>query len=292
MLERQVFKTYGVNLSLSNLIGDSARKVALDKAKNEIKHIIEKRQLIESNYLLCERVEAIKQKLKDIKTYNDLNQMYQIISEKVVTAKARTHNLISINHNGINLMYLLRILTSLIGRNIDYNDCLLPGEDIQPSQESCWIWDGYSDNQRETRTSKFFYFHQLSYIQMANANFPLLANYFSKYLDTPYQNIVHLYRNEITDDTLIHSYHIASDTDFPKEPQIINLPADPFKNHTRIFEEIRNSYLKKEKVAHELKHSGTSFSSLFYSKRTGAPFPLSDYVCDSIKDSLEEIFGK
>lgn len=298
IIEGRNIRSHSINLSLSNLLGDSARKVALNKVKSELKDIIEKRMLIESDYLLCERVEAAKKKLNIIKNCKNLKQMYEIISEEVASiyAKSGVSDFVSINSNGIDLIPFSKLLYIMIEKNINYEVCLLPGEDIQPTGESCWIWDMYSDTQKRARLSKYFYFHQLSYFEMINNNFPLLAGYFPKYQDTPFQNIILIGSKNSSDgfdgDMPILYYHIASDTSSPKEPKIIDKINFPFNDQNSVYEEIRISYLKQNKIAHELSVTQSVFSSTITSRRTGAPFPLSDYVYESIKKDIEWLLGK
>ena len=285
-----------VNLSLSNLKGDSARKVSINKVKQELKQIIEKRKLLESNYILCERVEAVKKKINEIKNCSDIHQMNRVISEKIskFIDDFGCVNLSSYNYKGIDLISLNKLLILMDNEKINYSECLLPKEDICPSKETNYIWDMYSEKQKLLRISKFFYFHQLSYIEMVEKNFPLLCCDFAKYKDTPYQSVVEVIfkkdYDEFSSEPIIQYYHIASDTGLPKETQI-KCTNDIKFNSEYIYDEIRNSYLKQGKIASELFYCQTGFSFTMISRRNGSPFPLSDYVYDSIKKSIENTFG-
>ncbi|MDK2801351.1 MAG: hypothetical protein PWQ70_2970 [Clostridiales bacterium] len=300
IVEQKDVTSHFVNLKNSGLVGDSGRKVAIDKIKEEIKSILEHKKLIESKYLLCERLEDCKRKIKEIKDLSDLTQMYTIVENMIQKATEGKTNLVGYNHNGIDMFYLHSLLRLIIDNNINYNDCLLPREDTRPNKSSCWTWELYSDAQKANRISKFFYFHQLSYLEMVEANFPVLCHKFSRYLDAPYQNIVFVYLKEDREQKDMHSeqsltyYYIASPTDYPVPPQLRYLRSeDELNDHSKeIYNEIMQSYLKQGKEAHRLEYTRTGFTFTTTSRKFSGNTPLSDYVYASIKSSLEEIFGK
>lgn len=296
---RRIIRNHFINLSLSNLEGDSARKIAINKIKSELKSIIEKKNLIESKYLLCERIEAVKKKINKNKECNTLQEIYDIVEKEIENciSKCSSYYPVIFVYNGVELTSLYMLLKTLLKNNIDYEKCILPNEDIKPTEQSVCIWDLYSDDQIKERISKYLYFHQLSYFEMVNDNFPLLKNNFSKYNDIPYQNIVYLLKNHSSNgynsEPIMSFYHVSSDTEIPKEPKIIDISNDDFlSKENNIFWEIRNSYLKQNKIAHELSYTQTGFSSTIISGRIGEKTPLSDSIYKSLQNSLEEVFGK
>jgi len=300
ILERKSITSHMLNLNISGLVGDSGRKVAIDLIKKEIKSILKHKMLIENKYLLCERLDDCKRQIKVIKDLSNIEQMYSIIENMIQKATDGTTNLVGYTHNGVEMFSLYSLLKLIVDKNIDYNNCLLPKEDTWPNKSPCWTWDLYTDAQKANRISKFFYFHQLSYLEMVETNFPVLYNKFSRYLDAPYQNIVFVYLKEDREQKDMYSepsityYYIASPTDYSVPPQLRYLSSEDERNaHSKeIYNEIRQSYLKQGKEAHRLGYTNTSFTCTTTSRKFRENRPLSDYVYASIKSSLEEILGK
>ena len=50
-----------------------------------------------------------------------------------------------------------------------------------------YVWDIYSDEQKINLVRKFFYWRELSYIEMIHSNFPKMMNYFKTAKDYPYR---------------------------------------------------------------------------------------------------------
>ncbi|MCB5130982.1 hypothetical protein LGW84_02900 [Streptococcus mutans] len=73
---------HSTNLELSGLGGDSGRKIALDLIKSNLKDILENKSLIPSNYILCEFLKEIKNKLPWLKEINDISLMRVLRLEK------------------------------------------------------------------------------------------------------------------------------------------------------------------------------------------------------------------
>ncbi|WP_414150093.1 NACHT domain-containing protein [Acetobacterium carbinolicum] len=288
-----------INLDLSNLSGDSARKVTINRIKDELKKIFENRYLLESKYLLCERVENSKKRLKKIKNCKDLKLILEFLDNEITTVYSSTKgkNIVEIDFNGVELWSFHELIKTLISEHVDYEKCILPDKDINPMNISKhWIYELYSDRQLKEIISKYFYFHQISYIEMVMSNFPLLANNFSKYQDTPYKTIIYLEKSETPTDqyfqpSIMH-FHIASESDLPEQPEIIETNDCYQNNGDCVFEQIRDSYLKQNKVAHQLSYTHTSLSHQIIIGRSNKHRPLSDYVYDSMKEGIEEIFGK
>ena len=158
------------------------------------------------------------------------------------------------------------------------------------------MWDLFSDEQKINRISKFFYFHQLSYIEMVEQNFPMLKSSFSRYLDSPYQTVV---RVDLKQDHTPHDYmscpslqyyDIASPTDVISEPQIHLAPEKHDLDCLTIHDEIENSYREKGRIAHRFTVTQTSFSATATVHDRNTPGPLSESVYRSLRSSLEEIF--
>lgn len=297
--ERRNITTYGVNLKLSGLHGDSGRKIALDVVKARIKELIEKKGLIESPYLLCERVACIQRKLKELRDIKELSAMKDIVDARIVKAQKTSPNLARYVYNGVDLFHLQDLLTFLCDHGIKFTDYLLPEGDISPDNKtSQWIWDYYSKEQKCKRLSSFFYYHELSYIYMVEQNFPNLCMSFSRYQDAPYQTVIIVdfeSSTKYTDyrsDPIIEYYYIAANTGEIPAPRTVESSCDSaFRDYKKTMLEIQNSYLQQRKTAHSYSVTQSGFSSTLTSRRTGTNDPLSDHVYESIKKSLEEVFG-
>ena len=74
---RRNFVSYGVNLRLSGLSEDSGRKIAINLIKNRLKTLIEKKNLIESKHLLCERIAFYQRKVKAIRGIDNLPEIIE-----------------------------------------------------------------------------------------------------------------------------------------------------------------------------------------------------------------------
>ena len=284
--------SYFLNLKNSGLIGDSGRKVAVDLIKKQIKGILRNKELNENKYLMCERLENNKRKIKELKDLSDLKQMYYIVDNIIEKAKIKSPDLIGYTYNNVELFKLRFLIKEIIDNNINYNECLLP-------KVSSLVTESY-ENEQEEFISKFFYFHQLSYIKMVEINFPILCYKFSRYLDTPYQNIIliHLEEKEDKKNILFNPsltyYYIASSTDKPIIPQLrcVNTSYNCISKSKEICNEIKQSYLNKGRKPNKISWIHTGFSFITSSKHIMENEPLSDCVYESIKDSIEEVLGE
>lgn len=290
-------RAYGINLKASELQGDTGRKIALNLIKSELARILENQSLLEDKYLLCEKVADCKRKIKGLQGVNTVDEMFSYL-DKEISSVQNSHSDAQISSfimGGIDIIPLRTILKYLADNNINYSECLLPEPDIDRSELGpCWTWDLYSDQQKVNRISKFFYFHQLSYKEMVETNFPALCSYFSRYLDIPYQTEIGLDlkkgipEHNFYSDPEIKFYYVASPQSTPVEPHIYF--CDKVDLDSNAHERIRQSYLQQGKIAHHITSTCAGFTFTTTSHRTGAHTPLSNYVYDSIKESLEDIF--
>ena len=133
---------------------------------------------------------------------------------------------------------------------------------------------------------------------MVEHNFPNLCMSFSRYQDVPYQVVIiydHDSCTKYTDfrsDPTIEYYYIAANTDVIPFPKIIESSGNSaFKGYEKTILEIKNSYLQQGKTAHGYSITQSGFSKTLTSRHTGTNDPLSDFVYESIKKGLEEVFG-
>ena len=102
------------------------------------------------------------------------------------------------SYNHVDMFRLQELLYMADVEKADFIECVLPEEDLRlPETGGAWIWDLYSKAQTENRISDFFYFHQLSYLEMVKKNFPALYEQFGRYQDMPYQMVIQIeYRDQ------------------------------------------------------------------------------------------------
>lgn len=296
--QRRSIVSHGTNLRLSGFGDDSGRKIAINLIKAELKDLIEKKKLIEDKYLLCERVSSYKQRIKKIKNVDDLPKMQGIIDKMVDEVLEKNPYVEGFNYDGVEIFPFQKILHDLNWENAIWSECVLPGPDLTRPEKGSWFtWDLYSKKQKEWRIARFFYCHENSYLNMVDYNFPVLKKYFRRYNDAPYQVVVEVDHKEkanprdFTSEPTIQYYYIASSTNEIPHPMIQEVEEKAFSDHRQIMQDIQESYAKQGRTAKRLSTTMTGFTFVITSRRTCENNPLSDYVYESIKESLEDIFG-
>ena len=108
---------------------------------------------------------------------DNLQEMQAFVDSAVDAVMQQTPYAEGYTLNNIDMLGFQKLLTLLIEMGADYLDCILPPENQRlEGQGACWMWDLFSDEQKINRISKFFYFHQLSYIEMVEQNFHMLKS--------------------------------------------------------------------------------------------------------------------
>ena len=295
VIHRRNISSFGINLELSGLHGDSGRKIAADRIKDELKDILDNRQLIESKYLFCERLSECSRGLKQLRGVTNAEDMKVIVDCMISEAKARTPNMEGYQHDGVDMLYLQALLNTVVNAQIDYQACLLPDGDTRPDASSYWGWEVYSYERMKERIRQFFLYHQLSYLEMAEANFPALFDQFSRHRDAPYKNVVLF---SIPNETGFQSeprltvYHVASPSGGVVSPEIIECTEEERRAQRRsLFDEIKQSYINTGKTARSYSYFSCGFTITTTSNRKGVG-PLSERVYASLKSSLEEVLGQ
>lgn len=298
LFQRRNFTSYYVNLQLSGLSEDSGRNIAINLIKKRLAELIEKKNLIESKYLLCERITYYQRKVEALKGLDNLLEMQAVIDKMINEELKKTSNLAGYTLNGVELFHLRDLLHCLNQDNTILSDFILPGPDIlMPIQGRCFTWDLYSKEQKERRISQFFYYHEISYLSMVDYNFPSLKKYFRRYNDAPYQVVVEVDHNEdanphdFTSQPSLQYYYVASPTADIPMPLIRRAQGKRFNDHDQIVCDIQESYLKQGRTVNCITTTRTGFMFTLTSRRTGRSDPLSDYVYSSIKESLADVFG-
>ncbi len=85
---------------------DSGRKIAIDLIKNRLKDLIEKKKLIESKHLLCERIAFYQRKVKAIRGIDDLTEIQAVIDRMINDELEKDPHLAGYSLNGVELFPL------------------------------------------------------------------------------------------------------------------------------------------------------------------------------------------
>lgn len=296
---RRRIRNYGINIELSGLNKDSGRDIAIDLIKERLKEITDEKLLMESCYLLCERLSEIKRQVKPIRDTTTIEVMSKIIDSMVIEVLREHPNSVQYWYGSsrISLFDLQAMLHYLQKNKVNYSESILPDYD-QSLENGGFIWDLFSDDQKKKRVQQFFYFHQISYLEMVKKNFPNLCSMFSRVQDAPYQDVIHINlnksRNDITSDpSIVYYYKASSHNNVPlpliieetDETHLLNITSTAFRDNQKSFDQLG-------KVSHMNSVTHTGFSFLVINGGSGKRNPLSEYVYETIRESLEEIFGK
>lgn len=298
LFQRRNIVSHGINLRMSGFGEDSGRKVAIDLLKSNLKKLIEKKKLIEDKYLLCERVASCQRKLKAIRNIGDLPQMQLIVDEMINNVLEKNPYAEGYVFDRVELFPLQKILHNLNQNKAILSECILPGPDVPITEKGVFFtWDLYSKKQKERRISLFFYYHENSYLNMVNYNFPELKKYFRRCNDAPYQVVVEVdYKedanpHDFTSAPSIQYYYIASSADIVPYPIIRQIKGKTFSDYKQVMQDIQKSYSKQGRTVKHLSTARTTFTFVTTSMKTREDNPLSDYVYETIKESLEDVFG-
>lgn len=279
---------HSTNLELSGLIGDSGRKIAIDIIKNNLKTILEKKSLPASNYILCELLEEIKNKLPWLKDIDEIslmskrvrNRIDEILQDYPEVARHTTSE-------GVELFSLNKLLTILQQSDVDYKSFVMPGRDREYSESNGLVMNLYSTKRKIKIVETFFNFAEVSYLEMVKYNFPNIYRYFSKIQDMPYKLLV-TYKDDERN-PWIGYYHVA----YSGDKNLIEVSLGELsEGYEKIYDEIIQSYQSLNRVPKDVSSHRSAFSTLLFSRNFSGNTPLSDYVHKEIEKSLEEIFGK
>lgn len=301
IIHRRNLMFCSVNLSSYGFSEESGRSIALNLIKHTLKNLVNHRKLIESEFLLCERIAYAKKKIKELKDVDNIPEMLEKVNNLISLAKTRsTPGIVAYNHNGVDMFALQSLLEQVNNLGVSYEDCLLPGRDLSYEDlKHGWTWELYSKNQAIKRVSQFFYFHDLSYQKMVLANFPRLCTSFSRYQDYPYQTVGlidfqdDIDKKEYRSCPVVSYYCLAANEDDVPFPQIREGEDDDrLETYKKRVQEIQDSFSRHGRKTHRMIVSSTAFTAFISSIRTGLDDPLSDFVYQSIEESLEEVFGR
>ena len=279
---------HSTNLELSGLIGDSGRKIAIDIIKNNLKTILEKKSLPASNYILCELLEEIKNKLPWLKDIDEISLMSKNVRKRIDEILQDCPEVASYTTSeGVELFSLNKLITILLQSDVDYRSFVIPDRDREYSESNGLVMNLYSTKRKIKIVETFFNFAEASYLEIVKYNFPNIYRYFSKIQDMPYKLLV-AYKDDERN-PWIGYYHVA----YSGDKNLIEVSlGDLSKCYEKIYDEILQSYHSLNRVPKDVSSRSSDFSTLLFSRNSSGNTPLSDYVHKEIEKSLEEIFGK
>ena len=194
--DQRTYRTNTINLSLSRLEGDSARYLAIREVYTNLKRILNEHLLIESEYIICEYINILKNCFKETCNDNCVSDIYTHFTEKVEKDSILPNGQkckIS-DYNGIRVDTVLNKLKLLKSQNFDLNTFPLPVSDQNPVIG--YFSEYYSIDAIKPYLTNFFYFSEIAFKKMIEDNFDNLKSFFALYLDIPYTIIYELHPNQ------------------------------------------------------------------------------------------------
>lgn len=276
------------NLELSEFIGDSGRKIAVELIKSNLKDILEKQSLPASNYILCELLKETKDRLSWLKDIDEISLMSKEVRKRIDEALEDCPEVLNYTTSeGVELFSLNKLLSILLHSGVDYRSSIIPGRDREYSESNGLTMSLYSTKRKIEIVETFFNFAEVSYLEMVKYNFPKIYRCFSKFQDMPYKLLI-TYKDDESN-PWIGYYHVA----YSGDKNLVEVShSDSFKHYERAYDEIIQSYNLLNRVPKDTSTHESAFSNLLFSRNISKNTPLSDYVHKEIKKSLEEIFGK
>lgn len=302
---RNNITTHSINLEKANYSRNSSRSLALRIVRDNLIKICDKKLLIESNYLLCERLHAM---IKGHKILKDLNVNQIADYSSKLTSEISYHlkqNIgstsdTSIALGGDGIFEINRISEQLRRNGVSFSTHLLPQPDRKTNDIS-YVWDIYSDEQKINLVRKFFYWRELSYIEMIHSNFPKMMNYFKTAKDYPYRYKVTITlktgRNDINSMPGISYYYLCCTEGRDLEPEIIvnSIQNDSDSSEPSVeetFKEIEESYTLNNKKSYGATYTQTGFDVVILGHNFSShDIPLTDCVYKDLKDDINDLFA-
>ncbi|MVX64818.1 hypothetical protein GKZ28_14055 [Clostridium chromiireducens] len=283
--EVRSFDTKYLNLDLSNLSLDSAREVAIIDIKEQVKKLIEKQLLFESDYLKCERLLEISRKIPS-ENRTEIVKMLEWVNHKIDESPIKCD---SYQYNGIELISLKYYLDDLCKRKIDFQECILPQQDLQMQGTSCFTRDLYSGERILERLKYFFVYGKKSITEMIEINFYELRNTMPSYFNLPYKYVVNYsFREQKSNnysfsDIVFEYYYTPSETS-EEEVELVKV-----ENRVEIGREIID---KLHQTYEENKYLGSATITSTSINTILDNDALRKYVYGILKHNVEFIFGK
>ena len=296
--------THFINLEKANYSRNSSRSLALRIVRDNLVKICDKKLLFESDFLLCERLHAMIKGHKMLKNLNvdqiaDCSSKYtsEILHHVKQNIASTPDTCIVLGENSI--FEINRISNQLKRNGVSFSTHLLPQPDRKMG-DVLNVWDIYSDGQKINRVRKFFYWRELSYIEMIHTNFPEMMNYFKTAKDYPYRyKIIITFKagqNDINSMPGISYYYLSCAEGRDLEPEIIvdSIQSDSDFNEPSVeetFKEIEKSYSLNNKKSYGATYTQTGFDAVILGHDFSSDdIPLTDCVYRDLKDDINDLF--
>lgn len=287
-----------VNLELSNLMGDSVRKVALDQLKSQLSNVFKEYRLNENSLLLCERVKEMIRSLP-VSDTSDLHIIYQWLKEKIESAQEHMGNdgvFVGYNYNGVELTSLYKYVKSLINGQVEYEKSSLPTQDLVLNRGG-GIWEFYSRERLLERTELFFEYYQKSFIYLVQNNFNALKEYLPDYVHLPYKYIIEIEFDDGAEaksrpetEPLMSYYYIATSSFEDTKPNIKIVEKRSSWEEQEV--NIKKSFRNKQRFTNDFRVHSTGVTMTMFERSGGKGIPLLSNTYNLVKSNLEYIFGK
>ena len=281
--DKRIATSNSINLDLTRLQGDSARYLAIREIYSNLKRILENHLLIESDYVICEYLNIIKNNFQETKFDSNVDDIFKHFTEKLRKDSFLPNGQrcrIS-SYYGIDVDTLLYKLQQLKAHNFELNNFPLPTKDQTP--QIGYFYEYYSINSIQNYLSDFLFFSEIAYKDMIEKNFNNIKSLFSLYMDIPYRIIYELHtsnNNKYCEG--IFYYHEASDAiDRP-------IQSDNKINSDDLYDEMIKSYSNKSRKLHSFTISSTRIEELIPCGFND--FPFTKYVYNLIQKEIDELF--
>lgn len=295
--ERRSISSYTINLEASRLGGDSARIVAIERVKSDLSDAIKHHGLIESNFLLCERVNKSIKHIKELQNLSSIEEMLMWVKNYIqkvhLDCDKPPRTFLSILYGKIEIYDLESTLEVLERDSASYPDCILPQPDKKP--EHGWVWEIYSYDQTIKYLKCFFHWVTISYTYMISQNFPKMRDYFPVAKDEPYKYKLLISFSEeysFNSDPRVEYFRLSVPPQESIVPEICVVQRMDSSSHDARFDEIRNSFEKNGRTPHKISVTQTGFSSLFQGYGPSDNFPLANFVYNQLRDGVDSLFSE
>lgn len=293
LAEQLTIVTHSVNLERSEFLGDSARQMSINLIYTNIEKIIKKYNLVESDYILyeklCYQIKRI-EILKDKSLVEIANWAIKCVEEVNEELDTPRREIVSCSYNGADIIKLMNIANYLVDRNGTHETLSLPKHDLQ--SEPGWEWKLYSKGRVNARLKKFFLWRQRSFCEMVESNFPKMKDYFLLIKDSPYRYRIHLRFNDREDylsDPIIKYYRMSIESSEPDLPEII-ITEQFSEDSEEIFKLISQSFHNNGKECKNSTVTTTGFSKTLMSNTNSGNTPLTEVVYQDLEKAFKELF--
>lgn len=295
MRECRTIILHSINLERARYSGDSARVIAINLVRDHLLKIIKNKKLQENNYILCERLYSAIHSVSSLKG-KSIPELVAWSNQYILDIKKQLGNIefVRIEYNRINVVWLNYVAKSLMHAGVSFENYLLPGPD-QKFKKGMRRWDLYSDKQKINRIQTFFYWKEVSYLEMIDSNFPKMMKYFRLAQDVPFKYKLRIALNREIDGVLwqpaIEYYHLSVQSPSDIVPEIELMKEVNGADYEEIMSEIQQSYSRNDRKPKYVAYSTVSFDCILNGRSWNDDLPLADSVYDQFKNDVEELFG-